>query len=47
MHYDQKAIYQGFLDFQRNNEGIEVTEADLLEAWRTAKAETGYFKEAA
>lgn len=45
MHYDQKFLYDFFLKFQKEigSGGIEVTESDLLEAWREARAETGYF----
>ena len=41
-HYDQQAIYEEFLIFQANGDGIEVTEEDLLEAWRKAKDQTRY-----
>ena len=44
-HYDQKALYYDFVKFQRINEGVEVTEQDLIEAWRVAKETTSYFKE--
>lgn len=43
-HYDQEAIYCDFLEFQKINEGVEVTEQDLLEAWRAAKEKTQYFE---
>ena len=43
MHYDQKALYELFLEFQSISEGIEVTEQDLIDAWREAKKETQYF----
>ncbi len=42
-HYDKKHIYYEFVEFQKTNEGIEVTEDDLLEAWKAAKEKTNYF----
>lgn len=46
MHYDQEHLFSYLVEFQREigNEGIEVTESDLLETWRLAREETGYFK---
>lgn len=50
MHYDQLALFDTFVQFQKHgredgcDSGIEVTEEDLLEAWRAAKAKTNYFK---
>ena len=44
-HYDQQALYFIFIDFQRLNEGIEVTENDILTAWKLAKKQTSYFVE--
>lgn len=44
MHSDQYAIYEMFFEFQQINEGIEVTEENLLTAWRTARQQTKYFK---
>jgi len=44
MHYDQEAVFNYFLDFMKGGgEGVEVTESDLLEAFRQAKKETNYF----
>lgn len=46
MHYDQETIYNYFLDFMKGGgEGMEVTESDLLAAFREAKKQTKYFEE--
>ena len=43
MHYDQQAIFEQFITFQNHDRedgedsGIEVTEEDLLEAWKITK----------
>ena len=47
MFTEQEVLYDFLLDFmtERNHDGIELTESDMLAVFRTAKEETGYFKE--
>jgi len=45
MHYDQAALYNLFVEFMQNGDGVEVTEEDCLEAFRKAKIDTNYFAE--
>lgn len=44
-HYDQRALFELFLDFLKSSEGVEVTDEDCLAAFRAAKTETKYFQE--
>ena len=45
-HYDQQNLYELFLQFMREGSiGIEVTEQDCVEAFKAARAKTGYFLE--
>ena len=44
-HYDQEALYDILLDFMKTSEGMEVTEQDMLLAFRAAKKQTNYFKQ--
>ena len=43
MCQDQEALYDLFVEFMQNNDGVEVTEEDCLEAFRKAKIDTDYF----
>ncbi len=45
MHYDQQALYDLFVNFMQNTDGVEVTNDDCLNAFKQAKIDTGYFQE--